>query len=154
MRKINLLFVAFVTMLMALPQVALADRTVAQLQFGKQTIEVGPDETITFLDWKENGGISSSSDNNAQSLTVFKPAPGMAIAMTFEFLEAQNDGSSWPSYVNIYAGDPDEAGSFEYATSTSQVKGTSTLPDGNIMERLEGSYTDKAYTSTDANGIL
>ena len=39
-------------------------------------------------------GISSSSSNNSQSLTVFKPAQGMAIQVSFERLDVRNDGAT------------------------------------------------------------
>ena len=73
MKQLSLLTKTFVLMIaiaaMALP--ARADRTVNQLQFGKQTIEVAADEVITFYDMNGYQGISSSSSNNSQSLTVF-----------------------------------------------------------------------------------
>ncbi len=137
---------------MALP--AHADRTVNQLQFGKQTIEVAADEVITFYDMNGYQGISSSSSNNSQSLTVFKPAEGMAIQLTFERLDVRNDGTSWPAYVNVYAGDPDPDGTFSYATSTSGVNASSTLPSGNVLEKLDGTYENLTYTATDASGII
>ena len=137
---------------MALP--ARADRTVNQLQFGKQTIEVAADEVITFYDMNGYQGISSSSSNNSQSLTVFKPAEGKAIQLTFERLDVRNDGASWPAYVNVYAGDPDADNSFSYATSTSGVTASSTLPTGNVLEKLDGTYENKTYTATDASGII
>ena len=137
---------------MALP--ARADRTVNQLQFGKQTIDVAADEVITFYDMNGYQGISSSSSNNSQSLTVFKPAEGMAIQLTFERLDVRNDGASWPAYVNVYAGDPDADNSFNYATTTSDVTASSTLPAGNVLEKLDGTYENKTYTATDASGII
>ena len=123
MKQLSLLFQNLMLLMaivaMALP--ARADRTVNQLQFGKQTIEVAADEVITFYDMNGYQGISSSSSNNSQSLTVFKPAEGKAIQLTFERLDVRNDGASWPAYVNVYAGDPDADNSFNYATTTSDV---------------------------------
>ena len=88
MKQLSLLTKTFVLMIaiaaMALP--ARADRTVNQLQFGKQTIEVAADEVITFYDMNGYQGISSSSSNNSQSLTVFKPAEGKAIQLPREKL--------------------------------------------------------------------
>ena len=140
------------TVAMALP--AHADRVVNQLQFGKQTIEVAADEVITFYDMKGYEGISSSSSNNSQSLTVFKPAAGKAIQLTFEKLDIRNDGTSWPAYVNVYAGDPDADNTFTYATSTSGVTASSTLPAGTVLEKLDGTYENLTYTATDATGII
>ena len=156
MKQLSLLTKTFVLMIaiaaMALP--ARADRTVNQLQFGKQTIEVAADEVITFYDMNGYQGISSSSSNNSQSLTVFKPAEGKAIQLTFERLDVRNDGANWPAYVNVYAGDPDPDGTFAYASSTSDVTASSTLPSGNVLEKLDGTYENLTYTATDASGII
>ena len=156
MKQLSLLSKTFALIVaitaMALP--ARADRTVNQLQFGKQTIEVAADEVITFYDMNGYQGISSSSSNNSQSLTVFKPAEGKAIQLTFERLDVRNDGASWPAYVNVYAGDPDADNSFSYATTTSGVTASSTLPTGNVLEKLDGTYENKTYTATDASGII
>ncbi len=156
MKQLSLLSKTFALIMviaaMALP--AHADRTVNQLQFGKQTIEVAADEVITFYDMNGYQGISSSSSNNSQSLTVFKPAEGMAIQLTFERLDVRNDGASWPAYVNVYAGDPDADNSFSYATSTSGVTASSTLPSGNVLQTLDGTYENLTYTATDASGII
>lgn len=89
MKQLSLLSKNLV-LLMAIAAMALpahADRTINQLQFGKQTIEVAADEVITFYDMRGYQGISSSSSNNSQSLTVFKPAEGKAIQLTFEDLQ-------------------------------------------------------------------
>ncbi len=151
------LFSKTAALLLAMAALALpahADRVVKQLQFGKQTIEVGADEVITFQDMNGYTGISSSSSNNSQSLTVFKPAAGMAIQITFANLDVRNDGTSWPAYVNVYSGDPDADDSFTYASSTSGVTASSTLPAGTVLEKLDGTYTNLTYTATDASGIL
>ena len=145
---------ALLIALMALAMPAHADRVVKQLQFGKQTIEVGADEVITFQDMNGYTGISSSSSNNSQSLTVFKPAQGKAIQLTFTRLDVRNDGNSWPAYVNVYAGDPDADNSFSYASSTSGVNASSTLPAGNVLQKLDGTYENLTYTATDDSGII
>ncbi len=156
MKQLSLLSktVALIMAIAALALPARADRTVNQLQFGKQTIEVAADEVITFYDMNGYQGISSSSSNNSQSLTVFKPAQGMAIQLTFEKLDVRNDGASWPAYVNVYAGDPDADNSFTYATTTSGVTASSTLPNGTVLEKLDGTYENLTYTATDASGII
>ena len=145
---------ALLLTLTALALPARADRVVKQLQFGKQTIEVAADEVITFQDMNGYTGISSSNSSNSQSLTVFKPADGMAIQITFANLDVRNDGTSWPAYVNVYAGDPDADESFSYASSTSGVSSSSTLPTGTVLEKLDGTYTNLTYTATDATGII
>ena len=141
-------------MAMALPQAARADRTVQQLQFGKQTIDVAADEVITFTDMKGYQGISSSSSNNSQSLTVFRPAEGYAIQMSIANLDVRNDGANWPGKVIVYDGDPDANETFTYATSTSGVNASSTLPTGTVLGEYDGTYTDLEFTSNDASGII
>ena len=96
MKQLSLLSKTFVLIIamvvLAIP--ARADRVVTQQQFGKQTIEVAADEVITFYDMNSYQGISSSSSNNSQSLTVFKPAAGKAIQLNFERLDVRNDDKS------------------------------------------------------------
>lgn len=143
------------TTLLGMPLEAFADREVSQLQFGKQTIEVATDEVITFYDWKGTENISSSSSNNSQSLTVFKPAEeGKSIQITFESCDVTNDGASWPGKVIIYDGTPDADNSFTWATATSQVNQNSTMPEGTILETLDGNYSNLTYTSGVADGSL
>ena len=144
MKKVRFLLTLFALFLGLSP--TWADRDVNQLQFGKQTIEVASDETITFYDSKGTGGYSSSSDN-AQSLTVFKPAEaGKIISITFEQFDIRNDGSSFPAQVWIYNGTPDKDNSFTFATTTSDVKATISLPSGDVIDKLDGnSYTNLEY---------
>ena len=96
MKQLSLLSKTFVLIIamvvLAIP--ARADRVVTQQQFGKQTIEVAADEVITFYDMNSYQGLSSSSSNNSQSLTVFKPAAGKAIQLNFERLDVRNDDKS------------------------------------------------------------
>ncbi len=143
------------TMLLGVPLEAFADREVNQLQFGKQTITVASDEVITFYDWKGTENISSTSSNNSQSLTVFKPAEeGKSIQITFETCDVANDGANWPGKVIIYDGTPDADDSFTWATATGQVNQNSTMPEGTILETLDGTYSNLTYTSGVADGSL
>ena len=143
------------TMLLGMPIEVFADREVNQLQFGKQTIEVATDEVITFYDWKGTENISSSSSNNSQSLTVFKPAEeGKSIQITFESCDVANDGANWPGKVIIYDGTPDADDSFTWATATGQVNQNSTMPEGTILATLDGTYSNLTYTSGVADGSL
>ena len=137
---------------LALP--ARADREVKQLQFGKQVIEVAADEVITFYDMKGYEGISSSSSNNSQSLTVFRPADGYAIQMSIANLDVRNDGAKWYGKVIVYDGDPDANETFTYAASTNGVNESSTLPTGTVLGEYDGTYTDLEFTSNDASGII
>ena len=153
MKKVRFLLTLF-AMFMGLSP-AWADRDVNQLQFGKQIIEVTSDETITFYDSKGTGGYSSSSDN-AQSLTVFKPAEtGKVISITFEQFDIRNDGANFPAQVWIYNGTPDKDDSFTYATKAGDVTATISLPSGDVIDKLDGSdYSGLEYQSTDNDGSI
>ena len=125
---------------------------VLQEQWGRQVITVAANQEITFYDWKGTGSISSTSSNNSRSLTVFKPAvEGMSVQVTFETCDVTNDGSSWPGQVWIYSGDPDPEGTFEYNAS---LNASSTLPDGTVLDKLDGTYSNKTYISGVADGSL
>ncbi len=142
-------------LLLAVPLGAWADRDVNQLQFGKQTIEVADNEVITFYDWKGTDDISSSSSNNAHSLTVFTPATeGKSIEITFEYCDIANDGNSWPGKVYVYSGNPCADDSFSWATGTQGVNASTTMPDGNVLATMDGSFTNVSYTSESADGAL
>ena len=141
--------------LLGVPLGAWADREVSQQQFGKQVIEVASDEIITFYDFSGAEGISSTSSNNSQSLTVFKPAEeGKSVQITFESCDVANDGANWPGKVIIYDGTPDADNSFAWATATNQVNQSSTMPEGTIIETLDGTYSNLTYTSGVADGSL
>lgn len=124
---------------------------VLQEQWGRQIINVAADQEITFYDWKGTGSIASSSSNNSRSLTVFKPAEGMSIQITFESIDVTNDGTGWMGEVWVYSGDPDPDGSFKYNDALSS---TSTMPDGTVLDKLDGTYSNKTYTSASADGSL
>ena len=155
-KKYSYLMLALLLLLLGLPTYVVAqdDNTVLQPQFGKQTVTVATGQEITFYDFKGTGSISSSTSSNSQSLTVFKPAEaGMSIQITFETFDVRNDGSSWWGQARIYDGEVDDSG-FTWATTTSGVTAQSTLPDGNVLETLDGTYTDKTYYSSTADGAL
>lgn len=124
---------------------------VLQEQWGRQIINVAADQEITFYDWKGTGSIASSSTNNSRSLTVFKPAEGMSIQITFESIDVTNDGTGWMGEVWVYSGDPDPEGTFEYNVALSS---TSTMPEGTVLDKLDGTYSNKTYTSASADGML
>ena len=131
-----------------------APNTVLQPQFGKQTVTVATGQEITYYDWKGTGSISASSSSNSQSLTVFKPAEaGMSVQITFESFDVRNDGSSWFGQAKIYNGEVDDS-NFTWATTTGDVTASSTLPAGNVIETLDGTYTNKMYYSTASDGAL
>ena len=125
---------------------------VLQEQWGRQVITVAADQEITFYDWKGTGSIASSSLNNSRSLTVFKPAAeGQGIQITFESIDVKNDGDGWHGQVLVYSGDPDPLGKFDYSATLNK---TSTMPEGTVLDILDGDYTNKTYTTTAADGSL
>ena len=156
-KKYSYLMLAFLLSMLWLPMQLMAQvegNTVTQLQFGKQIVNVATDQELTFYDPKGGQGISSSMSNNAQSLTVFKPAEaGQSIQITFERFDVRNDGSSWFGQAKIYSGEVDDS-NFTWATTTGEVGASSTLPEGNVLETLDGTYTNKVYYSTASDGAL
>ncbi|MCM1109370.1 MAG: DUF4465 domain-containing protein [Clostridium sp.] len=126
---------------------------VNQPQFGRQVVTVKTGEEILFYDPKGTAAMSSSSSNNTQSLTVFKPEEeGMSVQVTFDSFDVKNDGASYPGKVYVYSGDPDADESFVWATNT--YSGFTTMPEGDVMEILDGDYADKSFYSTSPDGIL
>ena len=156
-KKYSYLMLALVMSLLWLPMQLMAQddaNTVLQPQFGKQIVTVATGQEITFYDPKGTEGIASSTSNNAQSLTVFKPAEaGMSIQITFESCDVRNDGNNWPAYVAVYSGEVDDS-NFTWATTTGEVKQNTTLPTGNMLEKLDGTYTNKVYYSTTDDGAM
>lgn len=147
--------------MIALPNAAWADRVVNQLQFGKQTITVASDEVITFYDFKGSADISSSSSNNSHSLTVFTPAEaGKSIQITFEEIDIYPDGASYPAYMKVYSGNPDADDTFTWATTTSGVTTSTTLPEGNVLKTMGGTdrtrytSTNETFVSAEADGSM
>ena len=148
----------FVTALAALPSQVWADEAeaVLQPQFGKQTITVPAGGELTFYDPKGTAAMSSSQSNNTLSMTVFRPAEeGLSVQITFEQFDVQNDGASYPGKVVLFSGEPDADNTFEWPTSIYNVGKSSTLPEGSVLETLDGtSYTGATYYSTSPDGIL
>lgn len=156
-QKIYLLAVALATLLQ--PQAALAHDTqadaVTQLQFGRQVVTVPADANLTFYDPKGTGSISSTSTNNTHSLTVFRPAEaGLAVRVEFEEIDVSSDGAGYPGQVVVYNGDPDEAGTFSWATNAYGINGSTVLPEGDVVATLDGEYSGVSYYSTAPDGTL
>ena len=142
-------------MLLLIPSRLLATDKVVQRQFGKQMVTIKANEEITYYDFKEGKGFTDSYLNNTQSLTVFKPATsGAVIQITFERFDVQSDGQGWPGYVNIYNGIADADNSFSWASSVYDVTENPSICGGDIMEKMDGTYTNKTFTSTSTDGCL
>ena len=151
MRKTFLLFVAFALSWLG-GNVAAED--VLMPQFGHQTITVSAGSPVTFMDMKSHAGISSSSNNNSFATTIFQPAEeGNSIKITFQSLDVLNDGTSWPAYVKVYDGIFDVS-SVTYPTSTSGVTTTEFPVTDKQLVRLDGTYSNLEYISSDATGAL
>lgn len=130
-------------------------QVVMQQQFGRQDIVVPADGELVFYDFKGLDDISSTSSNNQHSLTVFTPeTAGMSVQVTFESIDIRNDGSSYPGKVLIYNGDPDPEKSFQWATTTSGVTGSTTMPEGDVLASLDGEFSNLTYYSTASDGSL
>ena len=156
-KKYSYLMLALLWSMLWLPMQLMAQddpNTVLQPQFGKQTVTVAKGQEITFYDWKGTGNIYASTSSNSQSLIVFKPAEaGMSVQITFESFDVRNDGSSWFGQARIYNGEVDDS-NFTWATTVGEVTESSTLPEGNVIETLDGTYTNKVYYSTASDGAL
>ena len=156
-KKYSFLMLVFVLSMLWLPMRLMAQvdgNTVKQLQFGKQVVTVASDQELTFFDPKGGQGIAGSSANNAQSLTVFKPAEaGMSVQITFERFDVKTQMSGWFGMAKIFNGEVDDTG-FTWATTTSDVKSSTSLPEGKLIETLDGTYTNKVYYSTASDGAL
>ena len=156
-KKYSYLMLALLWSMLWLPMQLMAQddpNTVLQPQFGKQIVTVAKGQEITFYDWKGTGNIYASSSSNSQSLIVFKPAEaGMSVQITFESFDVRNDGSGWFGQAKIYNGEVDDS-NFTWATTTGDVTASSTLPAGDVIETLDGTYTNKVYYSTASDGAL
>ena len=112
-------------------------------------------DEITFYDHWGEDMIESSSSYNSLAAVVFKPAEeGKAIQITFESVELLDDGKSYPAYLNVYNGILEPNDDYKFPTSTWGVSGSSKLPEGNLIETLSGTHTNKIYTSIDPSGAL
>ncbi|MBR6121707.1 MAG: DUF4465 domain-containing protein [Prevotella sp.] len=147
--------------LLLIPLGAWADREVLQPQFGKQTIEVGTDEIITFYDPWGTENIVDNNSYNAQSLTVFRPAEaGMSVQLTFEKIDLNQYNSSYYLYLSIYDGVADADDAFAWPTTTSGITGSSSLNDMSgtlVAEKVNNDNKPSmpaVYTSGTADGAL
>ena len=157
MKHIQVILTSLLLLIFAPSQIS-AEETdaVNQPQFGKKTITVNSNQELTYYDMNGTEDINSSLSSNSQSLLVFKPAEaGMSIQITFEKIEVIGSSDSYPAFMNIYNGEADAANTFSYATKTSEVNSSNlNLPDGKLIEKLSGTYTNKVYYSTEASGAL
>ncbi len=156
MKKHQLIITLLTLIFGVLPKAALSQTSVNQPQFGQQTVYVSLGQEILFYDHHGTDDISPSNSNNAQSLTVFQPAEsGMAIQITFLECDVQNENKEWADYpgeVRIFNGNPDPGASYEWPTLPNEV--TDALPEGEVLDVLDGIYTNKTYVSTTDDGIL
>ena len=157
-KKYSYLMLALLLSMLWLPMQLMAqdDNTVLQPQFGKQEVVVATNQELTYYDPK--GTSSMGSYGSYYSMVVFKPAEkGYSIQVTFTEFDLRNDNSSWssnyPGQLTIYNGTPDDS-NFTWPTSTSEVPSTSTLLPGDVLETLDGTYSNKVYYSTTDDGSL
>ena len=122
-------------------------------RWGKQVVTVS--EELVFYDYKGVGDFQSSNSDNTLATIVFKPAePGTVIQITFEDFDLRSDFGSYMGYAIVYNGEVDPQNTFVYPTTTSEVTSQSKLPDGDVLEKLDGQFIDKTYMSTSSDGSL
>lgn len=157
-KKYSYLMLALLWSMLWLPLQLMAQddpNTVTQPRFGKQVVTVATDQEITYYDPMGMKGIASMNSSNSHSMVVFKPAtPGYSIKITFDTFDVRSDmNGKYQGQATIYNGEVDDTG-FTWAATTGDVKADTKLPDGNVLEALDGSYTDKSFYSTTADGAL
>lgn len=152
---------ALLLMALGVPLKSMADREVNQSQFGKQTITVASDETITFYDPWGTADIVDNNSYNSQSLTVFQPEEvGKSVQITFETLDLNQYSASYFLYLNLYDGVADADDTFQWATTTSGVTSSSSLTGltGTLIAEKINNDNKPAlpavYTSGTADGAL
>ena len=141
--------------------VAAPAKKVLQPQFGKQIVEVADGDEIPFYDPWGTGNIVAQNDYNAQSLVVFKPVEtGKSVRITFEEIDLNEYGSSYPLYINLYDGIADADNTFSFPTTTSGVTSSSSFTGmtGTLMaEKINNANKPTlpaTYTSNSADGAL
>ena len=156
MKRHQLIIMLLTLVTTVLPKEALAQTSVNQPQFGQQTIQVSAGQEIVFYDHHGTDDISPTNANNAQSLTVFEPTEsGMAVQITFLECDIQNENKEWADYpgeVRIFNGNPDPRSTYTWPTLPNEV--TDELPEGDVLDVLDGIYTNKTYVSSTDDGIL
>lgn len=114
-------------------------------------------DEITFYDHWGEEDLKGNNSYNSLSAIVFKPAEeGKAIQITFESIEVLPYGTSgsYPAYLNVYNGTLVPAADYKFPATPSGVTSKSKLPEGDLLETLSGTYTNKTYFSTDPSGAL
>lgn len=143
---------------------AQTSRTVLQPQFGKQTVTIGSNETITFYDPWGADGYFEYGRHNSHSLTVFRPEDeNMAVVIKFEYIDIhskitkdEEDGQTdiYEGEVNVYDGDPDAADSWTWATAIWDVHNGKSLPETGMLAHFDGTYDNRSFASSTTDGAL
>ncbi len=134
---------------------AAEDYLMPQWGYEEKTIAIG--ESLTFYDFKGEADIPSASSSNSYSTIVFKPAEaGYGVNIAFDYIEVEDDGSGWVSYLDIFDGVFDKTlvngGSYP-----SSVSG-STTPFSQLSTPLKhyenGKFSNETFQSSDGTGAL
>lgn len=134
---------------------AAEDYLMPQWGYEEKTIATG--ESLTFYDFKGEADIPSASSSNSYSTIVFKPAEaGYGVNIAFDYIEVEDDGSGWVSYLDIFDGVFDKTlvngGSYP-----SSVSG-STTPFSQLSTPLKhyenGKFSNETFQSSDGTGAL
>ncbi len=129
-------------------------------QFGKQVIEVQPNDTITYLDYMGYGAMTDRTANSAYATTVFRPAQeGYAIYIEFDTVHVVQIADNNPSCLKIYNGIFDTT-SVTYPAEYKDCPQTvfpytaNQLDSLTISSNVGGVLRHKTYLSTDPTGAL
>lgn len=129
-------------------------------QFGKQVIEVQPNDTLTYLDYMGYGGMTDRTASSAYATTVFRPAQeGYAIYIEFDTVHVVQVSDNNPSCLKIYNGIFDTT-SVTYPAEYKDCPKTvfpytaNQLDSLSISSNVGGILRHKTYLSTDPTGAL
>ena len=148
-----MLMTLFFTLYGTTSMYAQTKKEVLMPRWGKEVVTVS--EEMLFYDYKGTDHINASNADNTLATIVFKPAePGKAVQIVFESFDLRSDFGSYFGFANVYNGEVDPENKFVYPKTTSDVTSSSTLPNGELLEKLDGEYANKSYISTAADGSL
>ena len=130
--------------------IAAEDYLMPKWGYEEKTIATG--ETLTFYDFKGESDIPSSSGSNSYSTVVFKPEEaGYGIQIVFDYIEVEDDGAAWVSYLDVFDGVFDK-NLVNSGTYPSSVSGTTT-PFSQLATPLKhyenGNFSNEAFLSSD-----
>jgi len=126
-------------------------------KWGYEEKTIATAETLTFYDFNGESDIPSSSSSNSYSTVVFKPQEtGYGVQIVFDYIEVEDDGSGWVSYLDVFDGVFDKT-LVNDGTYPGSISG-STKPFSQLATPLKhyenGSFSNESFLSADATGAL